>query len=214
MQDYERENLRQKLDEELLPFRLGRRWKIGGEGWLKNIRQAVGLPVDVVAKRLGVCRWEVHRMEQAEKASRIKLETLRRAAKALGCELVYALVPKKGTLEDLATEQRRVVKAARREREWAREEKMKPWLVEIGWREALLGALRTTLRREGFRVRPRKTERGVAQQKAAFKETMELVKFAEVMGPEVGEVACHRVSELASQRAVGVGRTVSKADAK
>jgi predicted DNA-binding mobile mystery protein A len=201
MQDYERENLRQKLDEELLPFRLGRRWKIGGEGWLKNIRQAVGLPVDVVAKRLGVCRWEVHRMEQAEKASRIKLETLRRAAKALGCELVYALVPKKGTLEDL-------------EREWAREEKMKPWLVEIGWREALLGALRTTLRREGFRVRPRKTERGVAQQKAAFKETMELVKFAEVMGPEVGEVACHRVSELASQRAEGEGRTVSKADAK
>ncbi len=123
MQDYERENLRQRLDEELLAFRLGRRWKIGGEGWLKNIRQAVGLPVDVVAKRLGVCRFEVHRMEEAEKDSRIKLETLRRAAKSLGCELVYALVPKKGTLEDMATEQRRVVEAARREREWAREEK-------------------------------------------------------------------------------------------
>jgi hypothetical protein len=79
-----------------------------------------------------------------------------------------------------------VVEAARREREWAREEKRKPWLKEIGWREALLGALRTTLRREGFRVRPRKTERGVAQQEAAFKETMELVKFADLMGEEQG----------------------------
>jgi predicted DNA-binding mobile mystery protein A len=187
MQGYERENLRRRLDEELLPFRLGRRWKIDGQGWLKNIRQAVGLPVDVVAKRLGVRRWEIRRLEEAEKDSRIKLETLGRAAKALGCELVYALVPKKGTLKDLADEQKYVVEAARREREWAREEKRKPWLVEIGWREALLGSLRTVLRREGFRVRPRKTERGVAKQMAEFKETMELVKLAEVMGPVVGE---------------------------
>ena len=35
-------------------------------------------------------------------------------------------------------------------------------------------------------MRPRKTERGVAQQEAAFKETMELVKFADLMGEEQG----------------------------
>jgi hypothetical protein len=59
MQGYERDKLRRELDEALLPFRLARKRKgdgtgWGGTGWLKSIRQAVGVPVDEVARRLGV----------------------------------------------------------------------------------------------------------------------------------------------------------------
>ena len=182
MKEFEREKLRRELDEILLAFRLAKRRRVGGEGWLKNIRMAVGVPVDEVARRLGVCRWEIRRLELAEKDSRIRLETLKRAAKGLGCELVYALVPVEGTIEDLADEQNEVREELRLQREEEREAKRKPWLEAIGWREVFLMNLRTWLRKEGVRVRPRKTERGVAEQIANFEKIFELVKVAEKMG--------------------------------
>src|SRR5208337_734846 len=172
MQGDEREKLRREMDEALLPFRLARKRRIGGEVWLRNMRLALGVPMEEVARRLGVCRWEVYRLEESEKNSRIMLATLSRAAKGLGCELVYGLVPKEGTLEDLAAERRDARKQPRLERENKRMEKRKPWLEALGWREALLGALRTALRREGFRVRPRKTNRGVEIQMEEFKDTL------------------------------------------
>jgi transcriptional regulator with XRE-family HTH domain len=176
MQGYEREKLRRELDEVLLPFRLARKGACGGTGWLWSVRQALGLPVDEVARRLGVRRLEIHRLEKSEKNSRIMLASLRRAAKGLGCELVYALAPKEGTLEELAAEQRAAHKRALEKKRERREAQRQPWLEEIGWREKFLGAMRTALRREGVRVRPRKTERGVARQQEEFREAKEVVK--------------------------------------
>src|SRR5450631_7345 len=117
MQDYDRDPLRRQLDEELLPFRLALKRTITGRSWLKRIRQAIGMPVDEMARRLGVSRYEIHRLEKSEKSSRIMLSTLNRAAKGLGCELVYALRPIKGTLEDLEAEQKIVREELRLGRE-------------------------------------------------------------------------------------------------
>jgi predicted DNA-binding mobile mystery protein A len=182
MQGDEREKLRRELDEALLPFRLARKGACGGTGWLRSVRRALGLPVDEVARRLGVSRWEVHRLEKSEQNSRIMLASLRRAAKGLGCELVYALTPKEGTLEELAAEQRAKHEKALAKKREEREARKKPWLEAIGWREKFLGAMRTTLRREGVRVRPRKTERGVAKQEEKFREAKRLVKGLGVRG--------------------------------
>lgn len=182
MQGYERDNLRRKLDEALLPFRLARRRMVDGQGWVKNIRQAVGIPVDELARRMGVCRWEIHRLEESEANSRIMLATLKRAANGLGCVLVYALVPKEGTLEDLAADQRSVREDQQLRRDQEREIRKKPWLEAIGFRERFLLYIRTRLRKEGYRVRPRKTERGVAKREEEFEETMRLARLAEAAG--------------------------------
>lgn len=100
------QGLRQRLDETLLAFRTARKLAesdgVEGHGWLRTVRKATGVPSDVLAKRLGVERPEVFRLERTERESRIMLANLERAAEALGCELVYALVPRKGSLEDLA----------------------------------------------------------------------------------------------------------------
>jgi predicted DNA-binding mobile mystery protein A len=45
--------------------------------------------------QLGVTAGSVTRLEQSEAADRIQLDTLRRAADALGCDLVYLLVPRR-----------------------------------------------------------------------------------------------------------------------
>jgi len=127
------------------------------------------------------------------------LASLRRAAKGLGCELVYALVPKEGTLKDhLAAEQRATHEKALATKREKREAQKKPWLEEIGWREKFLGSMRTLLRREGFRVRPRKTERGVEKEQAAFREAKELAGVAGMMGRAMSESASQRVGEQIS----------------
>jgi transcriptional regulator with XRE-family HTH domain len=105
-----------RLDEALLGFRAAR-WAITeGDlegGWLRAVRRATGIPVHVLQKRLGVTKYEIFRLEKAERTSRIGLANLKRAAEALGCELVYALAPRSGSLDDLAAAERAARKAAR-----------------------------------------------------------------------------------------------------
>ena len=75
-------------------------------GWLKAIREALGMTATHQAKTLGVTSSTVTRLETSEADDTISLATLRRAAEALGCELQYALVPKQSladTLEARAT---------------------------------------------------------------------------------------------------------------
>jgi hypothetical protein len=55
-----------------------------------------------MAGRLGVVLSDIYRMEIAEARGAIELNTLRRAAEALGCELVYGLTPKEGMLAQMA----------------------------------------------------------------------------------------------------------------
>lgn len=69
-------------------------------GWIKGIRESLGIPASNLAERLGVAPSTVSRLETSEAEDTISLATLRRAAGALGCELHYALVPK-APLEDI-----------------------------------------------------------------------------------------------------------------
>src|ERR1700733_15156530 len=64
------------------------------KGWIRAIREALGMSAAALAGQLGVTAGAVTRLEQSEAADRIQLDTLRRAADALGCDLVYLLVPR------------------------------------------------------------------------------------------------------------------------
>jgi predicted DNA-binding mobile mystery protein A len=71
-------------------------------GWISSVREALGITLDQIGKQIGSSRQAVQQLERAEAADRITLRALRRAAEAMGCELVYALVPKSGTFAELA----------------------------------------------------------------------------------------------------------------
>jgi predicted DNA-binding mobile mystery protein A len=64
-------------------------------GWVKAVRQAIGMSSSQLARRLGVKQPTVIEMEQSEMKGTIQLATLRRAAEALDCTLVYVLIPNK-----------------------------------------------------------------------------------------------------------------------
>ena len=70
-------------------------------GWVKAIRQALGMTTSQLAKRLKVAQTRVSELEAAEVHRNITLKTLDRAAEALGCRVVYILVPARPLSETL-----------------------------------------------------------------------------------------------------------------
>ncbi len=58
-----------------------------------------------LAERMEISQATVTEMEKREVSQRITLQTLKRAASALNCNLVYALIPKAASLEDTLTQQ-------------------------------------------------------------------------------------------------------------
>jgi predicted DNA-binding mobile mystery protein A len=80
-------------------------------GWLKAIREALGMTTAQLGRRLGVVQSRVIAIEQAEAKGTITLNSLEKAAQALDCRLVYALVPKQ-SLED--TVERRASNVAKK----------------------------------------------------------------------------------------------------
>ena len=101
-------NLRLKqLDRTLKPFRAAAKNPRPLKGWLRAIREAAGISASEVARTLKTSRQLPVQLEKAEAEDRIALKSLRAAANALGCELVYALVPRANTLHDLVEERAR-----------------------------------------------------------------------------------------------------------
>jgi len=63
------------------------------KGWIKAIRVAIGMTGPQLAVRLGISAPGVFAMETSEANNKITLNALNRAAEALDCKVVYALVP-------------------------------------------------------------------------------------------------------------------------
>jgi transcriptional regulator with XRE-family HTH domain len=62
---------------------------------LRAARQALFLSLDTVAKRLGLSHQGYCHLEQSDLAGTISINSLRKCAAALGCELVYEIKPKR-----------------------------------------------------------------------------------------------------------------------
>ena len=68
-------------------------------GWIRAIRDALGMTASDLGRRMGVTQAAVTQFEKAEKDGTITLKSLRSAAEALDCSLVYALVPRQSLEE-------------------------------------------------------------------------------------------------------------------
>jgi predicted DNA-binding mobile mystery protein A len=99
---------RQRLDERLSALRPIDRLHAPPKGWIRAIRDALGMTGVQLAARLGVKPQAVDAMEKSEASGSIQLSTLRRAAEALDCTLVYALVPN-SSLEDTVSRRARKI---------------------------------------------------------------------------------------------------------
>jgi len=86
---------RSQLDERFRELGSAKRYTPPVRGWIKALREALGMSTAQLAKRLGIRQPSLVALEQSEAKATIELATLRRVAEALDCTLVYALVPNK-----------------------------------------------------------------------------------------------------------------------
>ncbi|MDR6661285.1 putative DNA-binding mobile mystery protein A [Tardiphaga robiniae] len=112
MKNDARQRGRKRLDERLTALKPEDRFNAPPKGWVRAIRDALGMTGVQFAKRLNIRPQSVEALEKSEANGAIQLKTLRRAAEALDCTLVYALVPN-NSLEGAVSARAR--KIARRE---------------------------------------------------------------------------------------------------
>jgi len=96
---------RRRLDEKITRFQPSEQYAPPKSGWIKAVRQALGMSGVQFAKRLGVAWQSMDDLEKSETKGSITLASLHRAADALDCDLVYALVPRTSlqqTIDDRA----------------------------------------------------------------------------------------------------------------
>lgn len=84
---------RASLDARIEPLRPAAQFVAPPKGWIRAIRDAIGMSGVQLARHMEITPQSVVDMEKSEAAATIRLETLRKAANALDCTLVYALIP-------------------------------------------------------------------------------------------------------------------------
>jgi predicted DNA-binding mobile mystery protein A len=105
---------RERLDERFREIGPASRFAQPVHGWVKAIREALGMSTAQLAKRLKIKQPSIVAIEQSEQKGTIELATLRRVAEALDCKLVYALVPNR-PLEETLRDRARLYLRLRRE---------------------------------------------------------------------------------------------------
>src|ERR1700691_1294509 len=96
------------LDERFAALRPCAKSQRPPKGWVRAIRDALGMTTSQLARRLGVSQPRVVELEQSEVRGSITLHSLQRAAEALGCRVVYALVPERPLAEIMQERAKRV----------------------------------------------------------------------------------------------------------
>lgn len=84
----------EQLDKRLNGLRLLTKATRPSRGWIRAVREALGMTTAQLAKRMDVRQPRIVELEKAEASGNITMRSLERAAEALGCQVVYALIPR------------------------------------------------------------------------------------------------------------------------
>lgn len=91
----------EQLEQKLKGFSTAHKVPAPPTGWLKAVRVSLGMSLQQLADKLAITRQSVQEIEIREKEGTITLKSLRETANALDMQLVYGLVPKDGSIENL-----------------------------------------------------------------------------------------------------------------
>ena len=91
----------EQLDHKLEPFSSATTVLIPERGWIHTIRTTLNMTMAQLGTTLNITRQGVKRIEDSEASGTITLNSLKDVAIAMDLKLVYALVPKDGTIDHL-----------------------------------------------------------------------------------------------------------------
>jgi len=108
MKSTQKKLARKQLDETVKRFESLKTVATPKKGWIRAIRDTLGMTGEQLAKRMNVNQQRVARIEQDEKLRKVTLNTMRSAAEAMDCIFVYCVVPR-NSLEQTVRNQAKLV---------------------------------------------------------------------------------------------------------
>ena len=93
MNYWDQKVIRDQLDKKLQPLKNFAVSEMPQQGWIKTLREALGLSAFQLAKMVGVERSRISRLEKAEPNGNLKLSSLKKIAQGLNMKFVYGFVP-------------------------------------------------------------------------------------------------------------------------
>lgn len=107
--------VREQLDNKLSKLREFAAQGLRAMGWIKTIRESLGMTSYDLASRAGVNQSRIIHMEKAEKDGNIKISTMERIADALEMDFVYGFVPRT-SLNEMVQQQAKKIALQKTER--------------------------------------------------------------------------------------------------
>jgi predicted DNA-binding mobile mystery protein A len=101
---------REQLDKTLKRFEALKATAVPAKGWIRAIRDTLGMSGKQLAKRMGVNQQRIARMERDERPGKITVKTLQAAAEAMDCIFVYGLVPRDTLEQTIQNQAKRLAK--------------------------------------------------------------------------------------------------------
>lgn len=102
---------RQQLDKTLSGYASAKQTASPVKGWVRAIREALGMSGKQLASRLKVSQPRIPKLEQDELSGAVSLKTMRQAAEALDCVFVYAIIPRTSLEETVRAQALKVAEA-------------------------------------------------------------------------------------------------------
>lgn len=99
---------REVLDRRLAALRPVEQYVPPRSGWIRAVRDALGMTAADLAARMGISGAAIRSYEDKEMSGGIRLSSLQRAADAMDCTLVYAFIPR-SSLEQTVQRQAQTV---------------------------------------------------------------------------------------------------------
>jgi len=115
MNYWDRKLMREQMDNRLKPMKDLVGIDVARFGWVKAIREALGMSAKELGKLVGLDQSRISRLENAEKTGNLKLSSLHKIAKGLKMRFVYGFVPE-NSLEEMVQAQARAIAIARMKR--------------------------------------------------------------------------------------------------
>ena len=91
----------QQLNNKMLSFVSLKQVAMPPTGWIKAIRNAIGMSMQQLGNKLKVSKQGVMDIEKREKEGSITIKSLREIARVMDMQLVYGFVPNDGSLDAL-----------------------------------------------------------------------------------------------------------------
>lgn len=80
-------------------------------GWIRTVRNALGMTAAQLARRMQISGAAVTQMERKERTGEITIKQLNKTAAAMDCRVVYALIPERRVEELVEAQVRRKAEA-------------------------------------------------------------------------------------------------------